>query len=183
MFSCIIICGLCFTIFSCVIICDLYFTMLSCVVICSARYNICTGYNPLPQDKRLDSSRWNSYHTTNFLSWAHWKAFADNKIKWITIIISLYGWVDNIMVKRENASYQQFLAPLVSLCHSPSSIVCASIRPSIRMLTFSLSIFFLWNCLSNLMKLNRNVPAMVLFWIFSKEFVSFKNSGCHGNKI
>ena len=32
------------------------------------------------------------------------------------------------------------------------------------------------------MKFHRNVPGMVLFRIFLKEFDSFKKSGCHGNK-
>ena len=32
------------------------------------------------------------------------------------------------------------------------------------------------------MKFHRNVPAMVLFRIFLKEFDSVKNCGCHGNK-
>ena len=47
-----------------------------------------------------------------------------------------------------------------SLCHGPLC-VHVSIRPSVRSLTFSLSIFFSETTYPILMKFHRNVPAMV----------------------
>ena len=57
--------------------------------------------------------------------------------------------------------------------------VCVSIRACVN--------FFYKHLLSEtthliLKEFHRNVPAMVVFRIFFKEFDSFKNSGCHGNK-
>ena len=49
---------------------------------------------------------------------------------------------------------------------------------SVPALTFSLNVFF-ETTYQILMKFHRYVPAMVNFL---KEFDSFKNSGCHGNK-
>ena len=52
-----------------------------------------------------------------------------------------------------------------SLCHGPVSVVRASVRASVRALTFSLNIFFAETTYRILMKFHRNVPTMVLFRI------------------
>ena len=53
-----------------------------------------------------------------------------------------------------------------SLCHGPLSVVRPSVSASVRVLTFSLNIFFSETTCRILMKFHRNVPAMVLFEIF-----------------
>ena len=52
-------------------------------------------FNPFPDDKNLTLSKL--------------KAFADDKIKVTSMIISVYDRVENIVGKGENAGYQHFL--------------------------------------------------------------------------
>ena len=51
--------------------------------------------NSLPNDKNLD--------------WSKFKAFADDKIDDVKIMISLFDSVENTVGKEENAGYQHFL--------------------------------------------------------------------------
>ena len=51
------------------------------------------SFNPLPNDKILDSSKL--------------KAFADNKFNVALMIISVSYWEENIVEKGENASFPQ----------------------------------------------------------------------------
>ena len=57
-----------------------------------------------------------------------------------------------------------------SLCHGPLSVV----RPSVRVLTFSLNIFFSETTYRILVKFYRNVLSMVLFRISGKSLISSK---------
>ena len=50
-----------------------------------------------------------------------------------------------------------------SLCHGPLSVVCVCVCVSVCAFTFSLNISFSKTTYGILMKLYRNVPAMVLF--------------------
>ena len=59
-----------------------------------------------------------------------------------------------------------FLAPLAVGQRAYVMARCASVRPSVCALTFSLNIFFSETTYQILMKFHRNVPAMVLFKIF-----------------
>ena len=52
-------------------------------------------FDSLPNDKPLD--------------WSKLEAFADNKIKVLTIMIFVFDSVENIVGKGENAGYQHFL--------------------------------------------------------------------------
>ena len=54
---------------------------------------------------------------------------------------------------------------LAGLCHGPVSVVRPSARASVRALTFILNIFFFETTYSILMKIHKNVPAVVLFRI------------------
>ena len=58
------------------------------------------------------------------------------------------------------------------------SCVHLAVHASVRVLTFSLNIFFSETIYRILMKFHRNGPLQN----FLKEFDSFKNSCCHGNK-
>ena len=88
--------------------------------------------------------------------------------------------IDNIVGKEEKSS-DKSISPFstmlfsstghrpVSLCHGPLSVVRPSVRASVRLsvraLTFSLNIFFAETTYRILMKFHRNVPTMVLFRI------------------
>ena len=63
------------------------------------------------------------------------------------------------------------------------SCVCASVRPSVRALTFSLNIFFSETAYRILMKFHRNVPGMVLFRIFCKNLIPSKNLVAMATKL
>ena len=52
-------------------------------------------YSSLPNDKILDRSKL--------------KAFADNKVKFLKMMIFAFDRVENIVEKEENAGYQHFL--------------------------------------------------------------------------
>ena len=51
----------------------------------------------------------NSLPNDNFLDWTKFKALADDKLNVAEIMIYVCDRVENIMGKRENAGYQQFL--------------------------------------------------------------------------
>ena len=57
--------------------------------------NLLPHINSLPKDKILDLSKL--------------KGFADNKINETKKLEFVLGWVENIVVKGENAGYQHFL--------------------------------------------------------------------------
>ena len=74
--------------------------------------------------------------------------------------------VGNTVGKGEIALYEQFLAPLAIGQRAYVMVCCPScVRPSVRVLTFSLNIFFSETTYRILVKFHRNVPAMVLFRI------------------
>ena len=74
--------------------------------------------------------------------------------------------VENILRKGEIACYKQFLAPLAVGQRAYVMVRCPScVRPSVRVLTFSLNIFFSETTYQILMKFHRNVPAMAFFRI------------------
>ena len=52
-------------------------------------------FNPIPNDKLLD--------------WFKLKAFTDDKIKELKVMIFVFDRVENIVVKGENVGYQHFL--------------------------------------------------------------------------
>ena len=74
-----------------------------------------------------------------------------------------------------------------SLCHGPLSVmhpsVRASVRPSVRPLTFSLNIFFSETTYRILMKFDRNVPTMVLFRISWNNLIPSKTLVAMATKL
>ena len=56
----------------------------------------------------LDSSKFNSLPDGKILDWCKLKAFADNKIKVLKMIIFVFGTTENIVGKGENAGNQHF---------------------------------------------------------------------------
>ena len=56
---------------------------------------VCKGFNSLPNDKILDQSKS--------------KAFADDKIQFVEMMIYILDMVENTVGKGENAGYQHFL--------------------------------------------------------------------------
>ena len=110
-------------------------------------------FNSLPNDKILDLTSL--------------KAYADEKIN----VTQIFSFVfDREKDKMLVSSILSFLAPLAIgqrayvMVRCPSCIL-PSVRPSVRVLTFSLNIFFAETTYRILMKFHRNVPTMVLFRI------------------
>ena len=79
-----------------------------------------------------------------------------------------FWWLSNIHIMPHCIKILVFSSTGVGqrACHGLLSVVRASVRPSVRVLTFSLNIFFSETIYWILMKFYRNVPAIVLFRLF-----------------
>ena len=78
----------------------------------------------------------------------------------------------------------QFLAPLAVGQRAYVMVRCPScVRPSVRVLTFSLNIFFAETTYRILMKFHRNVPTMVLFRISWNNLIPSKTLVAMATKL
>ena len=76
-----------------------------------------------------------------------------------------------------------FLAPLAVGQRAYVMALCPScVRPSVRALTFSLNIFFSETTYTDFDEISQKCSWHGPLQNLLKEFDSFKNSGCHGNK-
>ena len=70
-----------------------------------------------------------------------------------------------------------------SLCHGPVSVVCPSVRASVRpCVNFFFKHLLRWNYLSDFDEISQICSHYGPLQNFLKLFDSFKNSGCHCNK-
>ena len=76
--------------------------------------------------------------------------------------------------KKENAGNFHFLAPLAVMARCPSCV-----HPCVN---FFFKHLLLWNYLSDFDEISQKCSWHGPHLKFLKEFDSFKNSGCHGNK-
>ena len=86
--------------------------LLHMYVIFTLRYcflSKCTQYDPSCRRALKVYSFFNPLADDKISSWSKWKAFADNKLDFVKMMISLLDRVENNVGKGENAGYQRFL--------------------------------------------------------------------------